>query len=294
MYLLNYDFYDLYALITFFRQNTERFSLYKKPAEQIVSYIDTPMSNNGIELNTIRKILRPYVDKNDEYLSWTLVDNAYTANIIIIKNELYYSVLSTIFKEMLECFKDKQRLYLLCDSSHNIPLLLIDVKNPKTAIKAMISDYQTKYNKNFLLSELNKMESDIFIPDNITELYEKMIANKFQGQLSIENDWITWKLPNNVTFKIAVNNQPHEGYIEVLYNDKNITHWHPMEDEIYKDLFDINTGQLLLIKKRKSFLTTPLMLIHKNDWEKLSLKRKNKYIVLRFDKFEKENSEWIM
>lgn len=58
---------------------------------------------------------------------------------------------------MQQCINDSQRFYLLCDASHNIPLLLADTKNPKKAIKIMIKDYQKNYNKEFLLKELKKI-----------------------------------------------------------------------------------------------------------------------------------------
>ena len=156
MYLLNYDFYDLHALITFFRNNTARFSDYKASVEQIVQYMKAPAAN-GIEPNTIRKILRPYFKDNDEALSWVLVNNEYTANISIIKMEAYYLILSAAFEEMLKFYSNEQRLYLLCDASHNIPLILADIKKPEKAIKEMIRDYRKQYNKFFLVNELKSI-----------------------------------------------------------------------------------------------------------------------------------------
>ena len=156
MYLLNYDFYDLHALITFFRSNTARFSDYKASVEQIVQYMKAP-AVSGIEPNTVRKILRPYFDDNDNALSWVLVNNAYTANISIIKSEAYYSILLAVFEEMTAIYSDEQRLYLLCDASHNIPVILADVKKPEKAIKEMVRDYRKQYNKNFLVNELKSI-----------------------------------------------------------------------------------------------------------------------------------------
>lgn len=154
MRLINYDFYDLHALITFFRQNVERFSFYEKAVEEIICCIDMPMQNNGIAANTVRKIIRPFIDTDDKLLSWVLTDNQYTANVVIIKNEGCYRLLSTVFKEMLQCVDDSQRLYLLCDAAHNIPLVLADNTKPKKAINLMIKDYRNKYSKNFLSDEL--------------------------------------------------------------------------------------------------------------------------------------------
>lgn len=153
MYLLNYDFYDLHALITFFRNNTSRFSHYISSIEQIDQYIKAPAAN-GIEPNTVRKILRPLYDDYDNALSWMLVNNEYTANIYIIKANAYYSILSSLFEEMTEFYRDGQRMYLLCDASHNIPLILADEKKPQKAIEAMVRDYRNLYNKHFLADEL--------------------------------------------------------------------------------------------------------------------------------------------
>lgn len=157
MHLINYDFYDLHALITFFRQNSERLSFYKRSVEEIICCIDIPTQNNGITANTIRKIIRPYIDTDDELLSWVLTDNQYTANVVIIKNEGCYRLLSAVFKEMLRCIDDSQQLYSLCDAAHNIPLILADDKKPQKAIKAMIKDYRNKYNSHFLSDELKSI-----------------------------------------------------------------------------------------------------------------------------------------
>ena len=39
---------------------------------------------------------------------------------------------------MIKVYSDEQRLYLLCDASHNIPVILADVKKPEKAIKEMV------------------------------------------------------------------------------------------------------------------------------------------------------------
>lgn len=154
MHLLNHDFDDLYALIVYFRSRDTKIPQYIKALEQIILYIDAPIVNKVIEFNTVRKILRAHVKTNDEVLSWIAVDNEYTAHTFIIKKEIYYRVLVAIFKEMIVSQQDNQRLWMLCDSVHNIPLLLVDLKKPKRAIKTMIKCYQKEYNKKFLIKEL--------------------------------------------------------------------------------------------------------------------------------------------
>lgn len=153
MFLLNYDLYDLHAFITFFRNYPARFPNYILSVKQIIDYINTPISNQ-VNNNTIKRIISPYFAPQDEALSWVLVNNKYTANLFMVKIEPYYQVLSSVFKEMIDFYNDEQRLYLICDATHNIPLILADVKKPKQVINTMIKDYRKQYNKLFLRNEL--------------------------------------------------------------------------------------------------------------------------------------------
>lgn len=157
MRLLNYDFYDLYALIIFFRADTDKVSQYTKALEQIVSYMTEPASENVLEFNTVRKILRSHVNETEEGLSWIWAENVYTGNVLIIKNGKYYNILVAIFQEMIQCARDKQRLWQLCDATHNIPTLLVASKKPKKIIKSMVRFYRKDYNKDFLVEELKRM-----------------------------------------------------------------------------------------------------------------------------------------
>lgn len=108
------------------------------------------------------------------------------------------------------------------------------------------------------------MKSDIFIPHSITELYEKMLSEQFAGQLEIERSILVWTLPNGIVIKTIVDNQPQEGYISVCYrNGKReieLTHWHPMEDEIFKELNDMNRGQIIWVKRKRTFLQVILFI----------------------------------
>lgn len=154
MYLLNYDFYDLYALIIFFRTDTDKVSQYTRALEQIISYMEEPVAGNVLEFNTVRKILRSHVNEAEEGVSWIWAENVYTGNVVIIKNERYYHILTAIFREMIQCAGDGQRLWQLCDATHNIPTLLVECKEPKKVIKSMVRIYQKEYNKDFLVGEL--------------------------------------------------------------------------------------------------------------------------------------------
>lgn len=154
MYLLNYDFYDLFDLIVFFRSSPEKFSLYLESIKQIVSYIESTAGQEEIDTNSVRKILRSNVENSEDVLLWMQVDNVYTAKTRIVKSYACYAVIKVVLREMLCCFEDKQRFVMLCDATHNVPLILADERKPKKIIKTMVKTYQKNYNKDFLVKEL--------------------------------------------------------------------------------------------------------------------------------------------
>lgn len=157
MQLLNYDFYDLYALLIFFRMETDKISEYAGAVEEIVACLEEPAFSNVTDCNTIRKILQAHVNKEERGLLWIWTENIYTGNTLTMKNTCYYFILAEIFREMLHNLGDNQRLWRLCDSTHNLPTLLVECKEPKKAIKSMIRIYQMEYNKEFLIEELKAL-----------------------------------------------------------------------------------------------------------------------------------------
>lgn len=157
MKLLNYDFYDLYALLIFFRMETDKISEYAEAVEEIVACLEQPVFSNVSECNTVRKILQKYVSEGEQGLLWIWTENIYTGNILTMKNTCYYRILAEVFREMLHNLGDNQRLWRLCDSTHNLPTLLVECKEPKKAIKSMIRTYQVEYNKEFLIQELKAL-----------------------------------------------------------------------------------------------------------------------------------------
>ena len=129
------------------------------------------------------------------------------------------------------------------------------------------------------------MEYEVFIPHSVAELYEKMIGEQFTGQIEIKSDSLIWTLDSGIVLEIVVDNQPQEGYIGVNCLDykKRITqlaHWHPMEYEIYRDLWDINTGRTFWVKKKRSILWRYPLIMDRCVWEGYSEKRKSKYVIL--------------
>lgn len=157
MQLLNYDFYDLYALLIFFRMDTDKISKYAVAIKELVTCLEQPVFSNVSECNTIRKILQAYVSEEEQGLFWIWTENIYTGNTYTMKNVVYYRILAEVFREMLHNLEDNQRLWRLCDSTHNLPTLLVECKEPKKAIISMIRIYQIKYNKNFLVEELKML-----------------------------------------------------------------------------------------------------------------------------------------
>jgi len=156
MYLINYDFYDLYALIIFFRGDTGKISEYAEAIKQIIVCLEEPVVGNECPANTIRKVLQEHVSKNERGLFWIWAENIYTGNVVPMKNESYYRILAEVFREMLRSIGDDKRLWRLCDSTHNLPTLLVECKEPRKAIKSMVRIYQMEYNKNFLIVELKE------------------------------------------------------------------------------------------------------------------------------------------
>ena len=139
MKLLNCDFYDLYALIIFFRADTDKVSEYAGAIEQMVTYLEEPILTKELKFNTVRKILRAHVSKAEKGLSWIWTENVYTGNVKIMKNIGYYHILIEIFREMLRSIGDSQRLWRLCDVTHNLPSVLVECNKPKKVIKSMFS-----------------------------------------------------------------------------------------------------------------------------------------------------------
>lgn len=130
------------------------------------------------------------------------------------------------------------------------------------------------------------MDHEIFIPHNANELYEKMIREQFTGQLSLEDDHLIWKLPNGITIKVTFSTLFPEAYLGTCCLDGKkeipLAHWHPMIEDVYRDLSEINNGQIFWVKrKKKGFLTNNFpVIMYKKEWENLNEKRKGKYIIL--------------
>lgn len=123
-----------------------------------------------------------------------------------------------------------------------------------------------------------------FIPKDTEELFLKMKEENLKGQLSKEDVFITWELDNHIILKILMQTIPHERYIETYYHDHHkeisLTHWHPMEDEIYDDLMDIQSGKTIWVKRKGLWKESKPMIMDREEYEKMSEKRKKKYTII--------------
>lgn len=135
-----------------------------------------------------------------------------------------------------------------------------------------------------------KMDSDTFIPKDIGELYEKLKTENLQGKLSKEGECLIWKLPNDIMLKISIydiqskrGTSFREGYIDTYYlkngKEQNLTHWHPQEDEIWQDLMDINSGQIIWVRK-KSIFGERIIIMDQKEYKAIDHKEKGKYTIL--------------
>lgn len=129
------------------------------------------------------------------------------------------------------------------------------------------------------------MEHNDYIPIDINDLYRKLTKEYFKGLFLVEDDWLIWKFSNHIMIKVSILELPHEGYIETLYlhdgKEISLTHWHPMVEEIYPDLLEINTAESFwILKKRKLFYDPYPISISKKTYASLSEKKKAKYVVL--------------
>lgn len=118
----------------------------------------------------------------------------------------------------------------------------------------------------------------------ILELYQRMIDENFMGEISLEDEWVIWRLDNGVIVKIAINYPVFEGYIATYFiegkKEIQLTHWHPEIDEIFKDLLEINTGEVFWVRKKKCVFSNFPMIAYRKEWDKFSERKKNRYVVI--------------
>ncbi len=136
------------------------------------------------------------------------------------------------------------------------------------------------------------MEETQFIPHSVMGLYDKMTDEKFRGVISRdrEKNQLIWQLPNGIMVKISPSKLYPEWYVATFFLDQDreipLTHWHPAEEDVYRDLYDIHTGHTFWVVKKSFFgkgiffgRKVPLMM-EKGQWQGYSKKKRNRYVVL--------------
>lgn len=157
MLMLNFDFYDIYAVFLAFRENP-LCSCNKEIATSLKEMVDSPQNDSILEPNVVRATLKRTNSIDKETFHWTFVDNVYTYGHKIIKDDFPYHILSVAFEELLSCLDNGnfEQFKALADALHNVPVILSDSpKQVKKLIKAEIASYRKNWNKNFLKEFLN-------------------------------------------------------------------------------------------------------------------------------------------
>ena len=152
MLLLNYDFYDIYAVLLFFRNDPSN-TLNSKIAKKIQSLLESPQVDNVIESNIIRRSIAEIENLDIDQLAWIQANNVYTYGQKVIKEKIAYHILSEGFSELLLCLHDEnyKQFEALADALHNVPIILSEKpKNLSKLIKTEISTYRKMWNNAFL------------------------------------------------------------------------------------------------------------------------------------------------
>ena len=152
MLLLNFDFYDIYAVLISFRNDPSN-AFNEKIAKIIKALIESPQVDNIIESNIIRRSLAEIENLDIEKFDWIKTNNVYTYGQKVIKEEIAYHILAKGFAELLLCLQDEnyKRFEALADALHNVPIILSEKpKNCLKLIKIEIFTYRKMWSDSFL------------------------------------------------------------------------------------------------------------------------------------------------
>lgn len=122
-------------------------------------------------------------------------------------------------------------------------------------------------------------ETGGFIPRSMEELYERLCGEGPPGELALKGDVILWRLPNGVTVWACFD------AIATVWTDsrgreRQLTHWHPGEEEIFGDLLDICRGRIFWVRKKRSLFGAPPLLMERERWDRYSERKKRRYEAL--------------
>lgn len=113
----------------------------------------------------------------------------------------------------------------------------------------------------------------MYIPKDNEELILKCKQSNFRGTFSIEEGAVLWHVTKHITLKIYLHAAYNEeGYIEEWYTDDEGKtfpqgHWHPIAENIFPDLQNINDNETAI--RRKGIFSTGVIVDSKEKIAKL-------------------------
>lgn len=156
MHLTNHDFHDLYRLLCFFRAWPDRLPAMCGGVRELLAIVCSPKEGCAGP-DALRRCLRPFVGTDDPYLSWVHTGNDVPAQLEPLRKPQAHIVARAILQELLDSAGDRDRVYLLCDSTHNLPLAFTSPGWHHMPLREMIYDYRERYNPDFLTTELKRL-----------------------------------------------------------------------------------------------------------------------------------------
>lgn len=126
-----------------------------------------------------------------------------------------------------------------------------------------------------------------FIPKNPEELISKMKKAKFKGEYIVKDDIVAWYISNEIKLEIILDNNPDEAYISYYakLDDKiyYLTHEHPLMEELYNLLEELNREtNILLVKKSIFGKISRLYFASNEDFKEEKYKNKKRYEIYKF------------
>ncbi len=149
-----YDLYDLHAIFI-----NIRLSPLEKMNKDIMSRIVDTLKNrdSNFEINQFRKAIQPInaIYRNELY-SFVSIENKYCYfPLPFLKDERIYTVLIKSCEYLLTalCEENKEKIYDLADSLHNLPIFLAEnnYSIPQKYWENEVNFYREKWDKSFLL-----------------------------------------------------------------------------------------------------------------------------------------------
>ena len=114
-------------------------------------------------------------------------------------------------------------------------------------------------------------ETGGFIPRSIEELHERLRDEHPPGDLSLKEDVITVWACFDAIATVWTDSRGQE---------RQLTHWHPAEEEIFADLLDICRGRTFWVRKKRALWEAPPLIMERENWDRYSERKKRRYEVL--------------